>query len=85
MKNVKMFYLKTCPYCERAFRYINDLKREKEAYKNIKIDYIDEYENKEISDKYDYDLVPCFFIDDKKIHEGVTNKEEIDYILNQAL
>ena len=28
MKKMKMFYLEHCPFCKRAFQYINELKAE---------------------------------------------------------
>ena len=39
---------------------------------------IDERKDPETADKYDYYYVPCFFVGDEKIAEGVPTEENIE-------
>ena len=38
MKEIELFYLKTCPYCRNAKRAIDELIEENPAYADIQID-----------------------------------------------
>ena len=44
MKEIELFYLKTCPYCRNAKRAIDELIEENPAYADIQIDWIEESE-----------------------------------------
>ncbi|HHU43512.1 MAG: thioredoxin family protein [Clostridia bacterium] len=85
MKKIKLFYLRSCPYCKKALTVIEKLK-EKE-YKNIEIDIemIEESENIELASSYDYYYVPAFFVDEKKEHEGIVMVADIKRIFEKAL
>jgi hypothetical protein len=54
-------------------------------YQALEIEKIDELQHPEISDKYEYDLVPAYYIGDKKLHEGVAGLEEIRRVFDAAL
>ena len=41
MKPIKLFYQACCPFCKRAFNYIDELKKRPE-YKDIIIETIEE-------------------------------------------
>lgn len=84
MEHIKLFYLANCPYCRQAFAYIEKLK-EQEAYKDIEIDLIEESEEPDIADRYDYFRVPAFYLGDKKISEGIVTPEKVEAIFQQAL
>ena len=43
MKPIKLFYQARCPFCKRAFNYIDELKKRPE-YKDIIIETIEETE-----------------------------------------
>ena len=85
MKHVKMMILEHCPHCKKAFMYINELKKENMLYQNIVIEVIDEQKEEEKTRGYDYWYVPTFFVNDKKIHEGVPTKESIQAVLEEAI
>ena len=78
---IKMFYLKNCPYCKQAFKFLDELKDE---FPNIEITLIEETEQPEIANAHDYYYVPTFYIDDKKVHEGATSREIIRDILKAS-
>ena len=84
MKTIKLFYLKNCPFCKKAFSYIDELKKQ-DAYKDIEIELIEESEQPELADRYDYYYVPTFYIDGEKIHEGGIFPNEVEDVLKKAL
>ncbi len=85
MKKLMIFYQERCPFCKRAFAYIEELKKENSEYNKIAIETIEETEQPEYADTFDYYYVPTFYIDNKKIHEGGIKKEEVKEILDKAL
>jgi len=84
MKEVQMFYLASCPHCKRAFKFLDELTKEP-RYKEIQIKKIEESEEPDIANAMDYYYVPTFFVDHKKIHEGVIEKEDVIRVLEAAL
>ena len=46
---------------------------------------IEESEQSELADTYDYYYVPCFFEGTKKLHEGAITKEAIQKIFDDYL
>ncbi len=77
--------MKECPFCKKAFRYIEELKREHPELQTVEIDTVEESEQPEIADRYDYYYVPTFYVDGKKVHEGGIFKEEMEAVLRKAL
>lgn len=85
MKKVKMMYLKTCPYCIQAFTMIEKLKQEHEEYRMIEIEAIEENEEPQKTEGYDYWYVPTYYVDDVKLLEGVPTIEQVEFVLKSAL
>ena len=85
MKEITYFYLRGCPYCREADRMIAELTAENPRFANIPITMIEESENAEIANSYDYYYVPCLWIGRDKLHEGVPTKEQIRKVLLAAL
>ena len=85
MKNVKLFYLKHCPFCKKAIRYIDELKAQYAELASVEIDMIEESEQPDVADKFDYYYVPTFYVDGVKEHEGGIYPEEVEKILRKAL
>lgn len=84
MKNIKLFYLEKCPFCKKAEKYIDELKKQ-EAYKDIEIEMIEESKHPEIANQYDYYYVPTFYIDEEKVHEGGIFPDEVEAIFKKIL
>jgi glutaredoxin len=84
MKHIKLFYLKHCPFCRKAFAYIDELKQDPK-YADIEIETIEEEENPEVANSYDYYYVPTFYINEEKVHEGGIFKEEVQAIFDKAI
>ncbi|MEG1557202.1 MAG: thioredoxin family protein [Oscillospiraceae bacterium] len=85
MRKLTMFMQKTCPYCKQAMQWQKELMDENERYRNIEIDIIDEREQPELAESYDYYYVPTYFASKEKLHEGAASKEKIRAVLNAAL
>jgi len=85
MKKVLMFIMQTCPHCRNALQWMKELQAENPVYSKIEVSLIDENKQPDIANQYDYYYVPCYFIDDRKVHEGVASKEIVRQVLDQAL
>ena len=70
MKDVLMFYLESCGYCDKARRALEELFAENPAYRQVPLRRIEESRQPELADQYDYYAVPSFFVDGKKIFEA---------------
>ena len=85
IRKITMFILKTCPYCRQALRMMDDLYAENPAYRSLEIEMVDELENRGFADKFDYKLVPSFYMDGKKLHEGAADHNKIRRVFDAAL
>jgi len=85
MKPVQMFILKSCPYCRQALQWMEELRQENPAYLQIEVAVIDEREQHQLADQYDYFYVPTYYVDGIKAHEGAASKEIVRRVLDRAL
>ncbi|MBQ1979615.1 MAG: thioredoxin family protein [Alistipes sp.] len=85
MKRIQLFYLKNCPFCKKAFRYIEEVKAAHPELQSLQIELIEESEEPALADRYDYYYVPTFYIDGVKVHEGGIYPEEVEPLLRKAL
>lgn len=67
---ITLFVLPHCPYCKEALKILKELYAANPKYSAIVINTIDETANEKLSDQYDYDYVPCFFLGKEKIYEA---------------
>ncbi len=84
MKTITMFYQRRCPFCKKAFAYMDELLQQ-EPYKGLQIEKIEETEQPELADQYDYYYVPTFYIDGEKVHEGGIFRDEVKALFDKAL
>lgn len=70
MKKITLFYLADCPYCHYAKRALTEITEESPIYNEIQVDWIEEGQNPEISEKYDYYYVPTIFYGKEKLYEA---------------
>ena len=75
-----LFYLKNCPYCKKAIKYIE---KHNKTY-HVEINMIEESEQDELANQYDYYYVPCFYKGNEKLHEGAISEKEVLEILKNA-
>lgn len=85
MKNIKLFILKNCPFCIQALNWQKKIIEENPQYQTIDIEIIDEGEQYELANSYDYYYVPTYFVEGEKLHEGVATIKKIDAVLKAAL
>ena len=85
MKRIQLFYLKNCPFCKKALRYIEEAKAAHPELAALEIELIEESEAPEVADRYDYYYVPTFYIDGVKVHEGGIYPDEMEPLLRKAL
>lgn len=85
MQKIKMFYLENCPHCRKAFKMIDELKSKNPKYSQIDIECIEESVHVQIANAHDYYLVPTFYVDGVKMHEGVPTMEKIQNVLDAAI
>lgn len=85
MKSVKLFYLRSCPFCKRALQYIAEAKAAHPELAAVEIETVEESEEPQEADRYDYYYVPTFYVDGKKVHEGGIYPDEVERILRDAL
>jgi thiol-disulfide isomerase/thioredoxin len=84
MQPLTLFYLKFCPYCNEAKGYIEELLKE-DRYKDIRIDWINEGKEAAFADKFDYYLVPTFYLGKTKLHEGIMTRDDVKKVFEIAL
>ncbi len=84
MKNNELFITSWCPFCKKVLSYLDEIKNEYPDFKDIRIKVIDEEIEVDYASSKDYYLVPTFYIDGVKIHEGKMSKEMLLNILKQA-
>lgn len=85
MKRIQLFYLKNCPFCKKALRYIEEAKAAHPELAALEIELIEESEEPVVADRYDYYYVPTFYIDGVKVHEGGIYPDEMEPLLRKAL
>lgn len=84
MKKITMFYQENCPHCKKAFAMMKDLFAQHPEYEKIPLVKVEENKDPETANKYDYYYVPTFFVDDKKLHEGVPSLEAVSAVFEEA-
>lgn len=70
MKEIELFYLRSCPYCRNAKRAVDELIEENPAYADIQIRWIEESEEPAIAGTRDYYYVPTIFWQGEKLYEA---------------
>ncbi|MCX7772409.1 MAG: thioredoxin family protein [Clostridia bacterium] len=84
MKPVLMFIMESCPYCQRAKRYMEELMKETPKYRDVSLNVIDETLDPDTAERYDYYYVPSYYVENEKIHEGAASKEDVRRVFEAA-
>jgi len=85
MRELTYFKLWNCPYCRQADGWLEELRAQDPAYRDIPIRVVDEAVERALADRYDYYYVPCFFLGDRKLHEGAATLDKIKGVLDACL
>ncbi len=78
MRELTLFYFDECPHCQNAFRWQEELFQAHPEYREVPLKLINEKKEPALADRYDYWLVPTYYLGGKKLHEGVTDKALIE-------
>ena len=78
MKKIILFHLTHCPYCHNARRALEELTKENPAYGEVQIDWIEESQQPELANRYDYYYVPTIYAGDKKLYEASPSESYAD-------
>ncbi len=70
MKEIKMFHLLGCPYCEQAFRALAELKKENPEYKKIPIQMYEENRDAAVVAQHDFYYEPTMYVGEEKLYEA---------------
>ena len=84
MKKILMFTMASCPYCRAAHRWMDEILQEHPQYRDIPIQIIDEVQQPDIVNRYDYYFVPTYYVDGVKVHEGAATKEIVQGVYEKA-
>lgn len=84
MKKIIYFYLRSCPYCKRAEKFLQELLAQP-RYSEVTVEMVEESRQRDYARQFDYYYVPCFYVDGVKIHEGAADKNDIIKVLESAL
>ncbi len=85
MKPIRMFILRGCPYCRNALKWMDEWMERNPAYRAIPMEIIDESEQYELAQAHDYFLVPTWYVDGIKVHEGAASSEIVKRVFEQAV
>ena len=85
MKPVLMFTLAGCPYCREALAWMDALRRAHPEYAAVPLTLVDEREQPDVANAYDYWYVPTFYVGADKLHEGAATPEIIVRVFARAL
>ena len=85
MKEITYFYLKNCPFCRQADQMIQELVAQETKFSAVPINKIEEREQADLANQYDYYFVPCLYIGKTKMMEGVPTLEKIREVFLAAL
>lgn len=70
MKKITLFYLQNCPYCHNAKKALEELIKENPEYSEISVEWIEESQQPELAEQYDYYYVPAIFLGNMKLYEA---------------
>ncbi len=84
MKSITMFIMASCPHCQKATRFMEELMKETPRYKDIPLKVIDENLDPDTAGRYDYYFVPTYYVEQDKVHEGAAAKDDVRRVFEAA-
>ena len=81
-----MFVQQGCPHCKRAFKW-QEVLTEKfhPEWREVPVRVVDELEEKEYADSFDYYYVPSYYVDGVRVHEGPVTQQDVERVFALAL
>ena len=84
MEDFRLFILPDCPYCRRVLAWQEELLAAQPLYRPLAPRIVDESRQKELTRGFDYYYVPCYFLEGKKLAEGVLDREQVEEVFRHA-
>lgn len=69
MRKLTIFFMNGCPYCRHAMNAMKELEAEFPGLSSDQIEWIEEEQNADVANQYDYYYVPSVFLGDQKLYE----------------
>ncbi len=85
MKEIIYFYLSGNSQCSKADRIIRNVVERFPEFRKVRIKKIEKNIQREISTRFEFTDVPCFFVNGEKIFEGNASIENVSYAFREAL
>ena len=85
MKQVELIHFESCPYCKQARRWLQEVTAQHPELAAVHVEQIDEKLQPERVKGRKYWYVPTFYVDGKKVHEGVASRQIVEDVLRSAL
>lgn len=85
MAKIVYFFLQNCPHCKKADEMFAEIIEKNPEYAQVEIAKVDEKLSPLYATKYDYYYVPAFYVNERKLHEGVPTPEAVENALKAAL
>lgn len=85
MKEILMMMMAGCPHCRRARAWMEELCEEHPEFREVPVRMVDETLEPDFAQTLDYYYVPTYFVEGRKLHEGVPTKEAIEAVYRAAL
>lgn len=84
MKEVLLFKLTHCPHCKLALKCQEELFAQHPEWRDVPLKVVDEAEEPELANSYDYYYVPTYYVDGKKVHEGHAEMADVERVFRMA-
>ena len=85
MPKIALYHFESCPACQKAKKWIAELREEKPELANVEIEMTDVYKNPDYQAPSSFYYVPTFFVDSRKVLEGEVTKEKVEEILRAGI
>ena len=70
---------------DKMLRELEDLEAAHPELAAVEIEMIEESEQPDVADRYDYYYVPTFYVGGRKVHEGGIYPDEVEAVLREAV
>ena len=85
MPTIQLYHFESCPACQKAKKWIAELRQEKPELAHVQISMTDVNRNPGFKAPEPFYYVPTFFVDGRKVLEGEVTKEKVEEILRAGL
>jgi glutaredoxin len=85
MKTIPLLARESCPDCQKARAFMQELCNEHPEYARLPVELVEEGRQRALADSFDYYYVPCYYIDGAKVAEGSIDKDGVRKVFDEAM